>query len=60
VIAGTVRSIDARADRVRVTLDTNPPLTAEITRESLMGLGIAEGVRLHAAIKVTEIEIVPG
>jgi molybdate transport system ATP-binding protein len=60
VIAGTVRSIDARADRVRVTLDTNPPLTAEITRESLAGLGIAEGVRLHAAIKVTEIEILPG
>jgi molybdopterin-binding protein len=55
-----VRSIDARADRVRVTLDTNPPLTAEITRESLAGLGIAEGVRLHAAIKVTEIEILPG
>ena len=60
VIAGTVRSIDARGDRVRVTLDTTPPLTAEITRESLVGLGIAEGVRLHAAIKVTEIEIVSG
>lgn len=58
VIAGTVRAIDVRADRVRVTLDTIPPLTAEITRASLAGLGIAEGVRLHAAIKVTEVEIV--
>ena len=60
VVAGTVRAIDARGDRVRVTLDTRPPLTAEITPASLTGLGIAEGVPLHAAIKVTEIELVPG
>jgi molybdopterin-binding protein len=59
VIAGRVRAIDPGAERVRVTLDTDPPLTAEITPESLRGLGIAPGVRLHAAIKVTEIEVVP-
>jgi molybdate transport system ATP-binding protein len=59
VIAGRVASVDPRGDRARVTLDTRPPLTAEITRESLIEMGIAEGVLLHAAIKVTEIETYP-
>lgn len=60
VIAGVVASVDAGADRVRVTLDTRPPLTAEITRESMSELGIAPGVPVYAAIKVTEIEVFPG
>jgi molybdate transport system ATP-binding protein len=56
VISGRVTSVDATGERARVTLDTRPPITAEITRESLADLRIAEGVLLHAAIKVTEIE----
>ena len=59
VIAGRVASVDPGPDRVRVTLDTRPPITAEITRESLTELGIAPGTRVHAAIKVTEIEVFP-
>ncbi|HET6638061.1 MAG TPA: ATP-binding cassette domain-containing protein [Gemmatimonadota bacterium] len=59
VIAGAVASVDPGIDRIRVTLDTRPPLTAEITRESLAGLGIAPGTRLYAAVKVTEIELFP-
>ncbi|HYO48171.1 MAG TPA: ATP-binding cassette domain-containing protein [Gemmatimonadota bacterium] len=59
VIAGRVASIDTTGDRARVTLDTLPPLTAEITRKSLGELGIAEGIAVHAAIKVTEIETFP-
>jgi molybdate transport system ATP-binding protein len=57
VISGRVTSVDTTGERARVTLDTRPPLTAEITRESLADLGIAEGVLLHAAVKVTEIEL---
>ncbi|HEY7471184.1 MAG TPA: ABC transporter ATP-binding protein [Gemmatimonadota bacterium] len=57
VIAGTVVSVDPAGDRVRVTLDTRPPLTAEITRESLADLGIDRGTAVHAALKVTEIEV---
>jgi molybdate transport system ATP-binding protein len=56
VISGRVVSVDTSGDRARVTLDTRPPITAEITRDSLSDLGIAAGVPLHAAIKVTEIE----
>lgn len=59
VIAGRVASVDPGPDRVRVTLDTRPPITAEITRESLAELGIAPGTLVHAAIKVTEIEVFP-
>ena len=59
VIAGVVASVDAGADRVRVTLDTRPQLTAEITRGSMAELGIGPGVRVYAAIKVTEIEVFP-
>ena len=59
VIAGAVASVDPGIDRVRVTLDTRPPLTAEITRESLAELGIVPGMRVHAAVKVTEIEVFP-
>jgi molybdate transport system ATP-binding protein len=59
VIPGIVGMVDPGLDRVRVTLDTQPPLTAEITRESLAELGIARGTRVHAALKVTEIRILP-
>ena len=59
VIAGRVAAIDAGADRVRVTLDTHPQLTAEITRESLADLAVAAGTRVYAAIKVTELEALP-
>ena len=42
-----------------MTLDTRPPLTAEITRESLAELGITLEMLVHAAIKVTEIDVFP-
>ncbi|HJU87594.1 MAG TPA: TOBE domain-containing protein, partial [Gemmatimonadota bacterium] len=58
VFAGIVATVDPGVDRVRVTLDTRPPLTAEITRESLAELGIAPGTRVHAAVKVTEIRLI--
>jgi molybdopterin-binding protein len=51
--------VDPASDRVRVTLDTRPQLTAEITRESLVDLDIRPGTSVHAAIKVTEIEVFP-
>jgi molybdate transport system ATP-binding protein len=59
VVQGRVAAIDPRGDRVRVTLDTQPPLTAEITAASLAELALSEGTALHASIKVTEIEVFP-
>ena len=59
VIAGRVASVDTSGDRARVTLDTRPPITAEITCESLRDLGIVEGAAVYAAFKVTEIETFP-
>ena len=42
-------------ERVRVVLGTRPPLVAEVTREAVASLGLAEGVMVHASFKATGI-----
>ena len=42
-------------ERVRVVLDTRPPLVAEVTREAVASLGLAEGITVHASFKATGI-----
>jgi molybdate transport system ATP-binding protein len=42
-------------ERVRVVLGTRPPLVAEVTREAVASLGLAEGVIVHASFKATGI-----
>ena len=42
-------------DRVRVVLGTRPPLVAEVTREAVESLGLAEGMRVHASFKATGV-----
>ena len=42
-------------ERVRVILGTRPPLVAEVTREAVASLGLAEGVIVHASFKATGI-----
>jgi molybdate transport system ATP-binding protein len=40
-------------DRVRVVLDTSPPLVAEVTARSLDAMGLKEGGRVYASMKAT-------
>jgi len=40
-------------ERVRVALDTRPPLVAEITREAVASLGLREGLSVFASFKAT-------
>lgn len=40
-------------ERVRVVLDTHPPLVAEITAHSVHVLGLGEGMRIYASFKAT-------
>lgn len=40
-------------DRIRVVLGTRPPLVAEVTREAVAGLGLREGMMVHASFKAT-------
>ena len=42
-------------ERVRVVLGTRPPLVAEVTREAVAGLGLAEGMLVHASFKATGV-----
>jgi molybdate transport system ATP-binding protein len=42
-------------ERVRVVLGTHPTLVAEVTREAVDGLGLAEGLTVHASFKATGV-----
>jgi molybdate transport system ATP-binding protein len=42
-------------ERVRVVLGTRPPLVAEVTRDAVQTLGLAEGTSVHASFKATGI-----
>ena len=42
-------------ERVRVVLDTQPALVAEVTREAVVALGLTAGQRVYAAFKATGI-----
>ncbi len=44
-------------ERLRVALDSSPPLVAEITREAAEALGLAPGVTVHAAFKATGVKV---
>jgi molybdate transport system ATP-binding protein len=55
----TVTDIDRQADRVRVRLDGDVPLVAEITPAALDDLVIRPGDRVWAAVKATEITTYP-
>jgi molybdate transport system ATP-binding protein len=57
--AGSIVDIDRLGDRVRVVVDGELPLTAEITASALAELGLAIGDRVHASVKATDIEVAP-
>ena len=42
-------------ERVRVALGTTPPLVAEVTRGAVTGLGLREGMVVHAGFKATGV-----
>jgi molybdate transport system ATP-binding protein len=56
---GTVDDIDRLGDRVRVGVNAQIHLTAEITADALDTLGLRPGDLVHAAVKATDIETYP-
>jgi molybdate transport system ATP-binding protein len=40
-------------ERIRVALDSTPPLVAEVTRHAVESLGLREGLEVYAAFKAT-------
>ena len=55
----TVADVDRQADRVRVRLDGDVPLVAEITPAALDDLALQPGDRIWATVKATEITTYP-
>lgn len=55
--SGTVASIDRLGERVRVGVEGELSLTAEVTAESLRALGLQLGDAVFTAVKATDIEV---
>ncbi|HET8762443.1 MAG TPA: ABC transporter ATP-binding protein [Gemmatimonadales bacterium] len=59
VFHGTVREVvpePPHGERLRVALDTAPPLVAEVTAAGARALGLTPGVSLFASFKATGVE----
>jgi molybdate transport system ATP-binding protein len=59
VFEAAVAGMDLSGDRVRVSLASHPPLTAEITAEALDELDLATARKVWASVKATQIEVYP-
>jgi molybdate transport system ATP-binding protein len=54
---GTVTSLDHEGDRVRVTIDGEVPLSADVTPSAVGALGLVDGVEVWASVKATEVAV---
>jgi molybdate transport system ATP-binding protein len=54
-----VRSLDLEGSRVRVGMDGEVPLVAEVTPAAVADLGLAEGEVVWASLKATEVTVYP-
>jgi molybdate transport system ATP-binding protein len=59
VWAATVGALDFEGDRVRVRLDGEVRLVAEVTPAAVHDLGVGEGSSVWASAKATEISVYP-
>jgi molybdate transport system ATP-binding protein len=57
--SGVIADIDRLGDRVRIGIDGQLPLTAEITVAALDALQLAPGESIHASVKATDIDVYP-
>jgi molybdate transport system ATP-binding protein len=56
---GTISDIDRLGDRVRLVIQGELALTAEITAAALDDLDLRPGDDVHASVKATDIEVAP-
>ncbi len=59
VFTGSVENIELLGDRVRVRVNGDVPLIAEITPAALHDLAIVEGSQVWTAVKATDITVFP-
>ncbi len=58
VLAGQVGELRSLGGRVRVVVQSDPPVTAEVTVGAATELGLADGGLVWAAVKATEVRLV--
>jgi molybdopterin-binding protein len=56
---GRVTAIEPVGDRVRVQIDADPPVVAEITDAAVRAIGLVHGADVWVAVKATEIDVYP-
>jgi molybdate transport system ATP-binding protein len=59
VLAGTADALEVVGDRIRVRVTGAPPIVAEVTPAAAADLRLADGGRVWATIKATEIAVYP-
>jgi molybdate transport system ATP-binding protein len=59
VWSGRVRGIDLLGDRVRIHMDGEVGVIAEVTPGALVDLGLHDGSELWASVKATEVDVYP-
>jgi molybdate transport system ATP-binding protein len=57
--SGAVTGLEPVGDRVRVRVEGDPPVTAEVTAGAVRDLGLVDGSVVWVAIKATEIDLYP-
>ena len=57
--AGTISSIERRADSARVAITGSPDLLADVTPASIDQLGLAVGSAIWCVVKATEVDVYP-
>ena len=57
--AATITGFDLLGDRVRVRLDGDVPLVAEVTPAAVRQLDLVEGTQVWATVKATEVTVYP-
>ena len=58
VLTGPLGDLRNLGGRVRVTVDSTPPVVAEVTVAAAADLGLADGGQVWAAVKATELRLV--
>ena len=56
---GRVAAVEAVGDRLRVRVDANPPVVAEVTAAAVADIGLVEGADVWVAVKATEVVVYP-
>jgi molybdate transport system ATP-binding protein len=56
---GRIRGTDLLGDRVRLHVDGEVPLVAEVTPAAVAELGLVEGTEVFTSVKATELSIYP-